>query len=154
MIAYIYSVIFKKVIVIIIWRMDMTKNCRNNCLILSSLLYRKLFFKRLTFANCIAVGQLTRDNGRMARDMGWVWKPVVVGSIEENGLRDSRVATEFDNLPHPRRDTKARGPAVYKTVTAPRPTPTAVSTKIPLLRLNIPLYLKMFRSKAQYMKFF
>lgn len=89
----------------------------------------------------------------MARDMAWVWKPVVVGSIEENGLKDSKVVTESDNLPHPRQDTKARGPAVYKTVTAPRPTPTAVSTKTPLFQLNIQLYFKMFTTRAQYMKF-
>lgn len=75
-------------------------------------------------------GQLTKDNGKMARDMAWVWRLVAVGSIEENGLRDSRVVTEFDNLLHPRRDTKARGPAVYKTVTAPRLTPTAVLIKV------------------------
>lgn len=86
-------------------------------------------FKRLTFANDISAGQLTRDNGKMAKDMAWVWRLVAVGSIEENGLRDSRVVTEFDNLLHPRRDTKARGPAVYKTVTAPRLMPIAVSTK-------------------------
>jgi len=88
-----------------------------------------LLFKILTFANHILAGQLTKDNGKMARDMAWVWRLVAVGSIEENGLRDSRVVMEFDNLLHPRRDTKARGPAVYKTVTAPRLTPTAVSTK-------------------------
>lgn len=85
--------------------------------------------KYLVFTLGLA-GQLTKDNGRMARDMVWVWRPAVVGSIEENGLRDSRVVTEFDNLPHLRRDTKAHGPAVYKTVTALKPTPTAVRIKV------------------------
>ncbi|XP_071633149.1 uncharacterized protein [Temnothorax longispinosus] len=72
-------------------------------------------------------GPPTRDNGRTARDTVWVWRLVAVGFIEENGLRDSKVVTGFGSLLPLRRDTRARGPAACRTVTAPRLMPTATA---------------------------
>lgn len=75
------------------------------------------------------VVRLTRDNGRMAKGTASEWKPVDVGFIVENGLRDSRDVMVSDNLPHLRRDTKVHGPVVFRMVTVPRPTLIVVPIK-------------------------
>jgi len=75
------------------------------------------------------VGQPTRDNGKTARGTVWVWRLVAVGFTGENGLKGSKVDTGSGSLLPLQQDTRARGPAACRTVTAPRLTPTVVSPK-------------------------
>lgn len=75
------------------------------------------------------VARLTRDNGRTVKGTALAWKPVDVGFIVENGLKDSKDVTVLDNLRRPRRDTRVHGLQVSKMVTARRHTPTAELTK-------------------------
>lgn len=49
------------------------------------------------------------------------------GFTGANGLKGSRVVTGSGSLLPLRQDTRARGPAVCRMVTVPRPMPTAVS---------------------------
>lgn len=53
-------------------------------------------------------------NGRMAKDMDWVWKQGGDGYTEENGHRVLRVDTVYDNPTLPPLNTREHGPTDFK----------------------------------------
>lgn len=62
----------------------------------------------------VAVGALTKDNGRMANDMERVLNQEVDGFIGENGLKVSKDGMALDSRLLPVLDTKALGLMDYK----------------------------------------
>lgn len=64
----------------------------------------------------ISVVVVTKDNGKMGKDMDLEWRRGVGGYIGVNGRKVLRVAMGLGNRTHQRPNTKELGPTDYKTV--------------------------------------
>lgn len=80
----------------------------------------------MSFVGVIVVVH-SRASGRTARGTGWAWRRATGGCTAASGRRATRAATACARAPPATPSTKAPGPMDFKTDTAQKHTPTAVS---------------------------